>query len=308
MTAVTVNQYDKNGITCDDNSTQCTISGSSVTGLGPIPASSSDPHSTAQNGIQVWGANASISTSVVSGNSYTAPLYPNQYFTASGILVINAGTLTLSHNTVNKNDANIYALWTPGGFGITAASQGTWSITNNTAKFATNNTGTSGATAVPSGDGFGDGIDLDGVNTQGGTATVSGNTVTSGAEYGIGLFDTTGAQVSSNHTNTNLADGIYVGDNPFTGSSGIAANPGASTGNTVSSNTADSNHGDGILADVTAQDSSNSFTSNGLAHNLRYDAEDLSSGGGTGGTANTWSANVCQPSTDGNPEAICTAP
>ena len=45
MTTDTVQPYDKNGITCDDVGTTCTIESSTVTGIGATPL-------IAQNGIQ----------------------------------------------------------------------------------------------------------------------------------------------------------------------------------------------------------------------------------------------------------------
>jgi len=312
MTKLTVTAYEKNGITCDDVGTTCTITGAKVTGLGPIPTTTASWENQAQNGIQVYGASAAISQTTVQGDNYTSPQYspPSNYtyYTAAGILVINAGTLSLSDNTVKDNDANIYAMWYPG-YGLGPASQGTWSITGNIASNATNDTGTvAGSTAVPVGDGFGDGIDLDGPSN----VTVSGNTANTEKEYGIGLLDATSATVSGNTTSSGSGEGIYVGDNPYTvnqvtgAASGIAANTGASTANVVSDNTAKSNKLDGILADILAQDSGNTFTGNILTSNHRYDAEDLSTGSGTGGTANTWSGNACTPAADGSPEATCT--
>jgi hypothetical protein len=309
MTDVTVNNYDKNGITCDDVDTVCTIKGAVVTGLGPIPNNSNPNEPNAQNGIQVWGASASIKSSDVSGNSYTSPGYSPStaysYATASGILVINADTLTISTDTVESNDVNVYALWYPGYFPGSASfsGQGVWAISHNTASDATNNTGTvTGSTAVPYGDGFGDGIDLDGAS-----ATVEYNTASDNAEYGIGLFDSAGSLIKSNTTNSETGDGIYVGDNAYnaTSNSGIAANVGASTGDNITKNTSDDNGLDGILADVTSQDTGNSFTHNILESNIRYDAEDLSTGSGTAGTANIWTNNNCHPAADGSPAGIC---
>ena len=167
---------------------------------------------------------------------------------------------------------------------------------------ATNNTGASGTTRVPFGNGFGDGIDLDGTGLSGST-TVSGNFVGFGAEFGIGLFDATGATVEGNWSLLNKGDGIFVGDLPATGTSGIAANSGPSTANTLSDNRASLNTLDGILADGTS--ATNTFTSNSLFYNFRYDAEDASVGGGNDGTANTWTSNACSPKNDGSPELLC---
>ena len=73
----------------------------------------------------------------------------------------------------------------------------------------------------------------------------------------------------------------------------------------MSANTSSYNKLDGILADVTAQEAGNTFTSNTLANNIRYGAEDLSSGAGTAGTANTWSTNTCSPAGNSFPSGLC---
>ena len=65
MNKDTVTAYDKNGITCDDPGTTCSITGSTVTGIGPTGL-------IAQNGIQFYDAAAgSIMGNTVSGDSYT---------------------------------------------------------------------------------------------------------------------------------------------------------------------------------------------------------------------------------------------
>ncbi len=65
MTAVKATAYDKTGITCSGAATVCTITGSTVTGSQPI-------NDQAQNGIEDdYGAKATITTTTVSGDSYT---------------------------------------------------------------------------------------------------------------------------------------------------------------------------------------------------------------------------------------------
>ena len=176
MGSVVVNNYDKDGITCSDPGTTCNINLSTVTGSGPIPTNANPWENTAQNGIEVYGANASISNTTVSGNSYTNPGYTGSGYStsASGILVINAGTFTLTGSTVKKNDLNVYLLWYPPFGSVPPGGQGAWTITGNKVSYGTNNSGTvSGSTPVPFGYGLGDGIDLDGPTG----VTVGGNTV-----------------------------------------------------------------------------------------------------------------------------------
>ena len=110
--------YDKNGITCDDNYTNCTITGSTVQGEGPTDL-------IAQNGIQAFGAaNATITGNTISGNSYAGGGEGNS---ASGILVLNSGTVSVGNNNVSTSDVNIYAGEIPA-FGL-VATPGNWTIT-----------------------------------------------------------------------------------------------------------------------------------------------------------------------------------
>ena len=64
MSAVQVTNYDKNGITCDDIGTTCTITGSTVTGGGCIST-------TAQNGIQGYDADLWLSRPTMSRRTAT---------------------------------------------------------------------------------------------------------------------------------------------------------------------------------------------------------------------------------------------
>jgi parallel beta-helix repeat protein len=238
-----VTNYDKNGITCDDPGTDCSITGSAVTGIGPTGL-------IAQNGIQFYDADGgSVMGSTVSGDSYTGG-----FVTAAGLLVISTGTLNISGNTVSNSDVNIY-LGTDG----TGPAAGVWSVTSNTVTGATDK--------VPGGSaGFGDGIQLDSTSNP---VTIKGNTVTGGAENGISVFSATGATLSKNKTNSNTGDGIYIG-----GPGSFVGTP--STGNTISTNTVQKNGQDGILAD--SNSASNQFSANVLKSNTIYDIDDMGTG------------------------------
>jgi parallel beta-helix repeat protein len=297
MKGLIVDKYQKNGITCDDVGTTCTISGSTVDGIGPTG-------SNAQNGIQLYDASAgSVTSTAVADNSYTSPdftLENDEYYGASGILVWDVGALTLTSNHTNNNDGDIFG-YEDG----TGPAQGTWTISKNSVIDGTNDTGEDGGTAVPLGYGIGDGIDLEGT---GATTDVYGNTVSDNADWGIALFGATDANIGGtakgepNTVSDNADDGIYLGE--FS-----AGEP--STGDTVAKNTVKGNQDDGILADGTdssgdATEYGNAFMNNVLQANVRYDAEDLSSGGtGPSGVNNTWMGNTCKPTKDSNPLGLC---
>ena len=266
MSHVRARRYQRNGITCDDPGTTCTITYSTLSGAGPTP-------SVTQNGIQIFGASATIIHDRVSLNSYTGGGAGNQ---ATGILVLNAGSATISRNVVFSNDIDVYAAEIPS-LGLLPPSTGTWTINNNMISLATD--------AVPGGapgNGYGDGISVDSTS---GTVNVIGNHTGGNAEYGIVLRGTTGVVVHANTARTSH-DGIHVG--------GPGAAQTTSTRNIVTQNLSTSNVHDGISAEGVTVDSGNTFSSNRLSSNRTAQAADQSTGTGTAGTANTWTDNTCR--------------
>jgi len=130
--------------------------------------------------------------------------------------------------------------------------------------------------------------------------TVYDNTVTNNHTDGIEVaISSSGVLVSSNTVNHNGGDGIALG---ATSSSTVEYNNVSyngtnidllgSTDNTIYDNTADNASGVGIRLDATS--TGNSVTYNTMLNNGQFDAEDLSTGSGTAGTANTWSHNTEQ--------------
>jgi hypothetical protein len=94
----TVDGFQKNGITCDDHGSACSIAGNTVTGEGPTSGA-------AENGIQVLGARARIAGNTVATVDWTgtpAPSDPRATF-ASGILLYGAeGEVPVQQNTVSN--------------------------------------------------------------------------------------------------------------------------------------------------------------------------------------------------------------
>jgi parallel beta-helix repeat protein/predicted outer membrane repeat protein len=293
MTHLTVTNYDKNGITCDDETTTCSIAKSTVTGIGPTPLIAQNGIQAANDGQDHAGPSVTITGNKVTGNTYTDPQFQGGtagFTQAAGILLIDSNNTTVSSNVVQGNDANIYAYQDGQGAPYPA-----WMITNNHIGQAVNNSGTDcGGTCdpVPFGDGIGDGLVLDSVTN----VTATGNTSDSDAEYGFALAGAIDSTLSNNTTTTS-GGGIYVGgDAPGY----VGAN---STGNTVDNNKANGNTHDGIFADTTA--SNNTFGSNSLHSNGGFDAHDISTGAGTAGTANTWTGDTCKPAHDSSPAGLC---
>ena len=109
-----VHDYDKGGITADGSGTTATITGNYVVGIGATPL-------IAQNGIQVSdGATGKVSSNTVSANIYVNPpdcQASNACYGSSGILIYDAGDITVSSNNVSDSQLPIV---TYGDFGGTA--------------------------------------------------------------------------------------------------------------------------------------------------------------------------------------------
>jgi parallel beta-helix repeat protein len=260
MSGLNVNNYDKNGVTCNNAGTTCSLTGSTITGIGRTGL-------IAQNGFQGYdAASVKLSKDTVRRNSYTGGGNGNQ---ATGLLIFDVGAASVMTNTVSGNDVNGYF-----GSDGTGPAEGTWTISGNTFSNATDN--------VPGGSAeYGWGLQLDSTTNP---VSVTDNKVLDSAEYGIALTGTVGATVNGNTVNGNGSDGIYVG--------GPGSNATNSTGNTIENNIANNNKSDGIQAD--SDSSGNTFSTNTVKTNVRYDLEDA--GTGNTWTTNTCSpANDSNP-------------
>ena len=270
-----ISSYQRSGVTCDDPGTTCTIAASKITGSGPTSQIS-------QNGVQLFGASGTISNVRVLNNIFTGGGAGNE---ATGVRLLNAGTVTVTDSLSKSNDIGFYAAEIPAD-GLVPPTTGTWTIRNNRALLSTDR--------VPGGaHGYGDGFVFDGTSN---TVVVMDNTARGDAESGFALYGATGVDLVSN-TATLDHDGIYVGG-PGTAVAG-------SSGNTIKGNVAQFDHHDGILADVTTTESGNTFTANGSRSNTVTQDVDLSTGAGTAGTANTWTANKCHGGPSSSPKGLC---
>ena len=105
LTNDVVSTYQKNGMLVDGAGSNATISGATVTGTGPTPA-------IAQNGIQISdGATGKITGSTVSGDECNVSVCGPDGFTqvqAAGILLFDAGKVTVSGTTVSSCDLGVY--------------------------------------------------------------------------------------------------------------------------------------------------------------------------------------------------------
>jgi hypothetical protein len=106
LNKVTVENYQKNGITVDGAGSEASVTGTTVTGAGPI--------NQGQNGIQVSrGAVASISNVTVANNECTAPqcgytTQQNWEEDAAGVLFYLPGaSSTVSNSKLNNNNIGV---------------------------------------------------------------------------------------------------------------------------------------------------------------------------------------------------------
>jgi hypothetical protein len=97
-----VGLYQKNGITVRDGGS-ATVQNNTVTGAGPVGW-------IAQNGIEIYGATATVKGNTVTGNSYTGPTW-----TACGLLFYNANGVKQSANTMSGNQTNLCNVGRGGG-------------------------------------------------------------------------------------------------------------------------------------------------------------------------------------------------
>jgi Periplasmic copper-binding protein (NosD) len=303
--------YDKNGITCDDAYTDCTITGSTIQGEGPT-------NSIGQNGIQVFAAgSATISGNTISDNSYSGGGAGNS---ASGILILNSDLVNVESNTVSDNDANIYA-GEVAAYGLEANSTGAWDIGGNTLSGATATGDSKGQS------GYGEGIQLDSTS-QVGSVLVEGNTITTSAQAGLLFTGASNADIGAvgvgatgNTIEGNEAGIVLAGPgtacetqpNCEPGAPGWTSGDNDFVNNTVTSNEA------GVVAEGTYVPSSlasfglspdpdaalgNNFSDNSWSGNLLANAIDFS---GTGDPSdqpapiqNEWGSTDPNPSSNTN--------
>jgi parallel beta-helix repeat protein len=102
ITNCTITDYQKSGIVTGGTGTTVTITGNTITGVGPTPL-------IAQNGIQITdGTTAQVSNNTVTGNQFTGASSgadPTANVQSIGILMLGSGAV--AGNTVSGNDVGI---------------------------------------------------------------------------------------------------------------------------------------------------------------------------------------------------------
>ncbi len=308
--------YDKNGVTCDDNWTTCSITGSTIAGEGPN-------NLIGQNGIQAFGA-ASVRIggatttigNIVSGNTWVGGGGSGN--AASGILLLNNGPTIVENNTVSNSDVDIYAGEVQA-FGLVYPTPGTWTISTNTVSGATSD-GKSGGEA-----GYGEGIQVDSTTNN---VVVTNNTVSGSAQANILLTGVSGATIGGFGPNVgNIVSGSALGAGIVVGGPGTecqvafgsSCSPGpgnpdqfSSTGDTIAENSATAN-GAGVIVEGQYNPSivgpsdpqaaySNEFAGNVWTNNAIANVADFS-GFSSSAPLNTYgspSHDTCEPTAGGS--------
>jgi len=175
--------YQKNGITANDESSQAEIDDNVVSGVGPTTGAAS-------NGIQIgFGASGSVTRNVVTNNVWSPCVSPTVCaFNATGILVYQSNGISLNSNSLATNQVGIYI----GGNNSTVTSNAiSNSVTLIGLAIVGNDNSASRNSIVHS--------DQAGVYIQGNTNSVTDNRIT---DAGIGILKVSGSAgntITGNH-------------------------------------------------------------------------------------------------------------
>ncbi len=106
--SVTVNEnsvwdYQKNGITGNEQGTQLMADGNTVTGIGPTTGA-------AQNGIQIgFGAGGTLTNNTIADNVWSSCTSPTACaFNATGILIFESNGVIVRNNSLATNQVGVY--------------------------------------------------------------------------------------------------------------------------------------------------------------------------------------------------------
>ncbi len=179
-------------------------------------------------------------------------------YQAAGIFVAFAGSSAeIGFNTVS----GVGPTSVIGQIGIQVSDGATADVHDNTVSDNIYSPGTAGAVGI-----F--------VFQPGAGVKIRNNTITKN-DFGIVIDNSTGVVVTGNSVSKSTFDGIDLVD--------------GTTGTLVANNESRKSGGDGIFVDATS--TNNTIRRNELKQNKNFDAEDLSLGSGTAGTANIWQDN-----------------
>jgi hypothetical protein len=184
-----IDVYGKNGVTCNEIGSTCTIDGNTVTGRGPVLLGDA-----AQNGVQIgFGAGGSIVGNTIEDNYYSP-----MTFCSAGVLIGGSDGVDVLSNTLDGNFCDLLAQTNGSliaGNNIPAAGEFPFSILGDNNVMDKN---------------LVDGSPFDGVYNDGTGNTYTCNRIVDNAGNGF-YFDTFSGDGTPNTANQNVIDGNGVG-------------------------------------------------------------------------------------------------
>jgi len=246
-----IDNYQKNGVTVDNEGSHADVAHNRVFGIGPTTI-------TAQNGIQASrGATAEIRHNFVSGNVYSPGTVAS-----TGVLLYGSGAAVTEHNTLNSNDVGAYMF----DFVFENASCGTAAGSTTAYNRARAST-------------F-DGIIVSGFSPCLATDVhVAHNKSDQNRGPGIGVYDAKQSAFDNNRAEGNQDSGILLGD---VSDLSVANNNTVGDNNVRNNGSGDNDMTDGIR--INAVSAGNTVHDNHLRDNVTHDCYD-------GGTGNMWVNN-----------------
>jgi len=178
-----VQNYQKNGITADENGTTATITGNTVIGQGPTTGA-------AENSIQIgFGAAGAIQNNVTGNDVWAPDVFGDTADAAAGILVYGSQSIAVTGNTVNNTQFGIGIATDP-----SSPSADSNTVTGN--KVSTTNL-------------------YDGIELCSSANLAQGNSISGSDEAGVHIDDSctgsaTGNKVTNNTINSACA-GLLIG-------------------------------------------------------------------------------------------------
>lgn len=261
------------------NAVQLGRAAESTTGSGTVKDNQIDDYQKTGIIVSNTGSDADVENNTIQGVGPTATIAQN------GIQISGGATASVENNDVS---GNVYTPASVVSTGILLFAPGDTTVENNTVHANDVNIYDFLSTSdvrIKNNETFGgtfDGIDV--VSSSG--ATVENNTAHDNLFDGIYLNDTgTGNTLKDNELRSNGEDGINLDD---------------ADNNTLNDNKTNGNSRDGVHAAISS--TGNTIQNNDAKSNTQFDCRDMSTGGGTAGTANFWLKDKGQTS---SPPGIC---
>jgi parallel beta-helix repeat protein len=261
------------------NAVQIGRAAESTTGSATVKDNTIDDYQKTGVIVSNAGSSATIEHNTIQGVGPTASIAQN------GIQVSGGADASVKDNDVS---GNVYTPQTVVSTGILLFSPGTVTVENNEV-YAN---------------------DVNVYDFQSSTdVRIKNNEAYGGTFDGFDVVSSSGATLENNKAHDNSFDGIYLNDtgsgntlknNDLKSNGEDGINLDSANNNTLKDNKTNENTRDGLHAASTS--TGNTIQDNDAKSNTAFDCRDLSAGGGTAGTANTWTKDKGATS---SPAGIC---